>query len=178
MKIKPILYLIIISVIASNCATTIPARDTVDPSFVFKITGDGLNENITPTFDFDNKALYLRRGAMYNVILTVTDRGGLQNASWELPGSHILRLLDRNGWFVANSGDPYRDKYEFTGFRDTPVNGATLTVRRMEAIGGPPSGEIVNYEFVFSGTDFHGNTIDKTLIIRITNEASRIGSRD
>ncbi|KAA3623514.1 MAG: hypothetical protein DWP94_05820 [Flavobacterium sp.] len=178
MKNKHLIYLIVISVMASSCATTIPPRDTVDPAFVFKISGDGLNENITPTFDFDNKALYLRRGAMYNIVLTVTDRGGLHQASWELPGPHILRLNDRNGWLVANSGDPYRDKYQFTGFRESPVNGASLTVRRMEAIGGPPSGEIINYEFVFSGTDFHDNTIQKILIIRITNEASRIGSRD
>jgi hypothetical protein len=178
MKLIQITFLLAVCTILGNCATTIPARDTVDPSFVFKISGDGLDENITPTFDFDNKALYLRRGAFYNVVLTVTDRGGLQKASWLLPGSNIIRVNNRNGWFVANSGDPYIDKYEFTGFRENPVNGATLTSRRMEAVGGPPSGEITNYEFVFSGTDFHDNTLQKTLIVRITNESSRIGSRD
>jgi hypothetical protein len=141
------------------------------------ITGDGLNENITPTFDFDNKALYLRRGARYNVTLTVTDQGGLKQASWLLPDGRVIRLHNKYGWLTANSGDPSLAKYQFNDFGET-VNGATITSRRMEAVGGALSGNIINYEFVFTGIDHHDNTLQKTLVVRITNEPSRIGSRD
>jgi hypothetical protein len=178
MRTLKYLFLFFTLLLIGGCATTIPVRDTVNPGFVFKITGDGLNENITPDFDFDNSALYLRRGAVYNVILTVTDQGGLQNASWVLPYGNIIRLNNRNGWLIANSGDPYLDKYSFTGFRESPVNATAITSSRMEAIGGPLSGEVTNYEFIFTGTDFHDNTLQKTLVVRITNEPSRIGSRD
>jgi hypothetical protein len=178
MKTLSFLTILCLFFAITSCSTTIPVRDTVLPKFVFKITGDGINETINQDFDFDNKVLYLRRGALYTVALSVTDQGGLKMASWELPYSAIIRLNNPVGWPIANSGNPYMDKYEFTGYRESPVNGAVTNSIRIEAIGGPLSGDVVNYEFIFSGRDFHNNSIQKTLIVRITNEASRIGPRD
>lgn len=177
--INIIFALLVLSVY--SCRTTIPPRDTVDPTFNFNVQGDGFNVDINQDFDFDNKVLYLRRGAFYRMILAFNDPGGLREVYWELPHRGIIRLGERTGsgtWVVANSGDPYRAAYKWLGFETDPISNGISTYPRVEAIGGPLDGTVPNYAFDFVITDFHDNTLDKTLIVRITNEATRIGPRD
>lgn len=180
---KKIVYgcLIIIGLINTGCATTIPARDTVDPTFIFHIQGDGLNDDINQSFDFDNKVLYLRRGARYRIVYSFADPGGLKEMTWELPHSTIISLYGRSGsgeWTIVSSGNPDADKYKWTGYEASPVRNGLVSYSQVDAIGGPLDGSVPNYEMEFTVTDFHDNTTQKTLIIRITNEPSRIGPRD
>ena len=181
MKIIYLICLIIAGVLVTNCGTTIPARDTVEPTFIFHIQGDGLNDDINENFDFDNKVLYLRRNARYRVVYSIVDSGGLKEMYWELPSSRVIALSERAGsgiWTIQNSGSPFRDRYKWTGDSLNPVRNGIVSYRRVDAIGGPLDGTVPNYEMDFTITDLLGNTTNKTLIVRITGEQSRIGTRD
>ncbi|MAP54515.1 hypothetical protein [Altibacter sp.] len=176
-KFHFLIILIVLPIL--GCRTTIPPRDSVLPTFVFKIQGDGLNENITQDFDFDNSALNLRRGQRYRVVYTGADSGGLKEMTWRLPYSNIVGLGGQRGNFLyANSGDPYVNLYRYNGFTEDPRTGASMTVQAMVTHGGPLDGVVENYEFVFRVVDFHDNSIEKTLIVRITNAPTAIVPRD
>lgn len=179
MRTLTLLCLLYTSLSLTSCLTTIPARDTVLPTFVFHITGDGFTTEVTQNFDFDNKALYLHRGAYYNAFFIAADPGGVKAASIVIPGVGILEPQSFRGDFsLANSGDPYKYKYACTNCGNEVRDRTEVNFRRMHAIGGPMDGVITNYEIVFSITDYHDNVLEKTLVVRITNESTGIQSRD
>ena len=179
MRIVVCLCLCLLSLLFTSCLTTIPAHDTVLPTFVFRVNGDGFNTEITENFDFDNSALYLRRDAYYNTFFIAADPGGVKGASMTIPISTIIDTGRKSGpYHVANASDPYKIKYACSDCSDNVRTRSVLTFHRMHAKGGPLDGTITNYEFVFSITDYHDNTLEKTLIVRITNEPTGIRSRD
>jgi len=168
-----------IGLILESCLTTVPARDTVLPTFVFHIKGDAFETEITENFDFDNKALYLKRDAFYNAFFIASDPGGVKGASILMPGLGVLEQGHVTGGFArANSGDPYIDKFDCVTCSAEVRTRAVVNFRGLHAIGGPLDGVITNYEFVFRITDYHDNTLEKTLVVRITNEPTGIRSRD
>lgn len=176
-----IIYLCLptIGLLLTNCRTPIPARDTVLPTFVFHITGDGFTTEINQNFDFDNQALYLKRDALYNAFFIASDPGGVKAASMTMPGVGVIAIGRRTGDFsIANSGDPYIEKYACTNCGSEVRTRAALNFHRLQTIGGPLDGNITNHEFVFGITDYHDNPLEKTLIVRITNEPTGIRSRD
>lgn len=173
--------LLIAVILMTACRTTIPPRDTVDPTFNLLVQGDGISEDINQDFDFDNSVLYLKRGARYRWILTFNDPGGLKELTMELPNNSIIALGEETvsgTWLIESISDPYRIRYKWEGYETDPVKNGLVSFGRVDAIGGPLDGTVPNYELEIMVTDFKENTVDKTLIIRITNEDSRIGSRD
>ncbi|MDC8002495.1 hypothetical protein POV27_00395 [Aureisphaera galaxeae] len=176
---------ILLGMILVSCKTTLPPRDTRPPEFILKIIGDGLNEEITEDFDFDNKALYLRREASYRVIFTFTDQGGLKEMSW-IYSAGVISLGGETtaaGFLsIANSGDPYKQQRKWIPLLPDDsgevYRSNIITYTDFKAIGRPPSGSIDNYEWEIVITDMRDNITNRKLVLRITDEPSRIGSID
>lgn len=178
-RLTTILLVSCIALLCSNCRTTIPTRDTVRPDFNFQIQGDGLSVDMNQDFDFDNKALYLKRGATYSIIYTASDQGGLSYAALRIPRREVMILSENfDAWVnvVSNIANP--QTIEWRGRRENPVTGTILTSNALRVLGPPPSGTIPNFDMLFIATDFHDNRIQKRLVVRVTNEDSRIGSID
>ncbi|GAB5398523.1 MAG: hypothetical protein Aureis2KO_01080 [Aureisphaera sp.] len=169
---------------AVGCKTTVPPRDTRPPEFILKIIGDGLNEEITEDFDFDNKALYLRRGASYRVIFTYTDSGGLKEMSWIYTGGviHLGGETSAVGLLtIANSGDPYKSQRKWQPLLEDETEAYRsniVTYTDFQAIGGPLGEGIVDHEWEIVVIDVRDNETNRKMVLRITNEPSRIGSID
>ncbi len=178
------LMCLLVGVLAVGCKTTIPPRDTRPPTFILKIIGDGLNEDITDDFDFDNKALYLRRGRSYRVIFTYSDQGGLKEMSWFFPTGVITLGGETTaaGYLILeNTGDPYKSQRKWLpGHTEEgeAYRSNILTYTDFRAIGGPMDGTITNYEWEIVVTDLRENETNRKLVLRVTNEPSRIGSID
>ena len=176
------IYLLVIlgSVFLSQgCQTTIPVRDTVPPIFNFHISGDGLNLDINQNFDFDNKALYLKRDALYNIIFTASDGRALERASWEMPPRDVILMYENeDDWITLVTTPPEPQVTQWTGDPNNPITARFLAPWRFQALGGPQNGVIRNFIFKFSAGDYHSNTTTRTLIVRITNDDSHVGSRD
>jgi len=181
---RKIAVISILSLLICSCVTTNrPARDTREPTFLMKIKGDGLDEEITEDFDFDNRALYLRRNATYQILFTINDAGGLKSAAWEYPLQTInpgdLRAA-RGLIATSNSGDPNREQQSWSpvNFNDDVYSSNLISTNRLVAIGGPLDGTVQNFDWEIEVIDMNNNTTRRTLIYRVTNDPSRIGSRD
>jgi hypothetical protein len=162
-----------------GCRSNIPVRDTVPPIFNFHISGDGINLDINQNFDFDNKALYLKRDALYAIIYTASDGQALARASWEMPSRDIVLMFEsEDDWITLATTPPELQITEWRGDPNNPVSAKYLAPSRFQALGTAPSGVIRNFSFTFSAVDYHSNTTTRTLIVRITNDDSHIGSRD
>jgi len=176
---KYLLVLLTGTYIFQGCQTTIPVRDTVPPIFNFHISGDGLNLDINQNFDFDNKALYLKRDALYAIIFTASDGRALERARWEMPSRDVV-LMNENedDWITLVTQPPEPQATQWTGDPNNPITAMYLAPGRFQALGGEQNGVINNFIFKFSASDYHSNTTTRTLIVRITNDDSHIGSRD
>jgi len=171
--------LLLASPLLQSCEGRISARDTVPPIFNFHISGDGLNLDIDDDFDFDNKALYLKRDALYAIIYTASDGKALERASWEMPSSHIVLMYENEeDWVTVTTTPPEPQFTQWTGDPNSPITAKYLVPSRFQALGDAHDGVIRNFLFTFSAGDYHSNTTTRTLIVRITNDDSHVGSRD
>ena len=81
---------------------------------------------------------------------------------------------------TSNSGDPNREQQSWSpvNFNDDVHSSNLISTNRLVAIGGPFDGTVQNFDWEIEVIDLNNNTTRRTLIYRVTNDPSRIGSRD
>jgi len=105
-KIAQILTLVIaVTAIFYSCETEIPDTDSVPPTFIFRISGDGFERDFNQDTDFESFQLNLRTGVEYDFAYSVGDDGGLKNAFWYY-NSELVEFITPipTDWKVLPSG--------------------------------------------------------------------------
>jgi len=154
----------------------IPERDSVAPKFLFRIENRAFTVDITETFDFDNTALYLKRGESYRIVYTGNDKGGLAFLSFVIPRNGAFRIP--NSFFDACTIEDVgtdRLRVQCAGDRSDPRTGLVITADLI--VNGVTTSSIEEYEFNLNAQDYFANDTSKYLAVRIHNEAPRTGRR-
>nr|MCH9660862.1 hypothetical protein [Bacteroidota bacterium] len=118
------------------------------------------------------------------VIFTFTDEGGLKEMTWTYPNGIISlggETTAAGYLFTSNSGDPYKYQRKWEGVpgeESDVYRSNVITYSDFQAIGGESDGTIANHEWEIAIVDMHTNITTRKLVLRITNEGSRIGSID
>lgn len=173
---KLIFGYLILALLFGGCRTVIPERDSVPPKFLFRIENRAFTVDITETFDFDNTALYLKRGESYRIVYTGNDKGGLAFLSFVIPRNGAFRIP--NTFFGACTVDDLgtdRLRVQCAGDRSGPRTGLVITADLI--VTGITTSSVEEYEFNLDTQDYFANSTDKILAVRIHNEAERTGRR-
>lgn len=165
-----------------SCKTTIPDIDTITPTVYVSVSGDGiqLGDIELNDSDFDTKALYLKRGEEYSMLFSGKDAGGVAEVIWEFPNNDIINIQSEpfppSGWTNDVITSTTSRAIKKTGLRSDP--------RKAILFAGSfipdtvDSGRPETYNFIFSVTDFNGNSAtDKTLLVVIGSGPTRVGDR-
>jgi len=173
-----IFYVATISFLFLGCKTTIPDRDSVNPTFTFFVRGNGINEQLEEdTFDFDNQVLYLTRGQTYTISLIGSDRGGCQSILWELQA--LPPIIE----FPEPLPDSWTSSFTPTSFHQIVWVGNRSDIRTGHALAtkivpnGSTPNNVEEIETLIAVADYSGNEVRKLLTLRIHNEGPRIGRR-
>ncbi|MEM7186066.1 MAG: hypothetical protein AAF466_05345 [Bacteroidota bacterium] len=166
----------ILGFLFAGCRTVIPERDSVSPKFLFRIENRAYTLDITETFDFDNRALYLKRGETYRIVYTGNDQGGLAFLTWILPNNRSFRIP--NSFFgsctIEDAGTD-RMRVQCAGDRSDPRTGLVITADLI--VNGVTTSSVEEYEFNLNAQDYFANGTNKFLAVRIHNDAPRTGRR-
>ncbi|QIE60300.1 hypothetical protein G5B37_12230 [Rasiella rasia] len=173
MKTKIFLGLIAIVLFATGCKTTIPAMDSIDPTFFFKVTDVDdieLDENFS-----DSNVVYLMRNETFNILFSGKDQGGVQEVRWTLPNNDVVEVVnDLPGNWEEVPGSlstrTFRNQGDMSDPRSSILYGGQI-IPRGNTLG------VQDVIFTFTITDFNGNTTTKPITIRINPDRTEIGPR-
>ncbi|MAM30138.1 MAG: hypothetical protein CMC13_14045 [Flavobacteriaceae bacterium] len=173
MKTKLFNGLIAIALCTTSCKTTIPAMDSIDPTFFLKVTNVPdieVDENFS-----DSNVVYLERDATFNILFSGKDDGGVQEVRWELPTNDVVEVVDDlPGNWVELPGTismrTFRNQGDMSDPRSSILYGGEI-IPRGNSLG------VQDVVFTFTITDFNGNTTVKPITIRINPDRTEIGPR-
>ena len=173
MKTKFFLGLAIIALTLSGCKTTIPAMDSIDPTFFFKVTNVPDIE-LNETFN-DANVVYLQRNESFDILFSGKDQGGVQEVTWTLPNNDVIEVVDdlSGNWELlpgSLSTRTFRNQGDMSDPRSSILYGGEI-IPRGNSLG------VQDVLFTFTITDFNGNTTTKPVTIRINPDRTEIGPR-
>ena len=154
------LVLLILTLGAAGCATTIPETDTVAPQIRLTINGPvvGRQEMTNPPQDNWTgpggvQLFNLAENTEYGFLLTVSDQGGVARANLRMPDSFVITDLSPSSAVSIVAG--ISRSLTLTGLRTSPTTGLVISGRfRTPALGG----EVILIDFQTEGDDFGGST--------------------
>lgn len=145
-----------------GCVAQIPNIDTEDPTFHFRITGDGFNREFDQDTDFDSFQLNLREGAEYDFIFRGADNGGVKQIQWQFNTNYVdLETTIANPWIVNIEG--LSNFVNWFGDSADPITGMVL--------GGTfrARGNLESHRLIFMVKDFGGVSSTENTIFRRLN---------